>query len=130
MTMSSENKHYLETDETAKKRIAQAQELREQAKSGGLRFEAYLTPEIAVWVLEMVEKGIFIDPSEAVFVYMDEAKEIDEHEDLKQDILKKRIEAALENNTDKKRYSAEEIKERLQETKEKMTEPATWKKIR
>lgn len=44
--------------------------LRQQASEGGLKFEAYLPSGLAEWVLDMVEKGIFRDPAEAVFVYM------------------------------------------------------------
>src|SRR3546814_10695035 len=45
----------------------QAKALREQARAGGLRFEAYLTGDQADWLLERIERGMFADPSEAVF---------------------------------------------------------------
>ncbi len=35
--------------------IAQASHLKEAALAGGLRFEAYLPSELAVWFLEMIE---------------------------------------------------------------------------
>src|SRR3546814_8489822 len=44
----------------------QAKALREQARAGGLRFEAYLTGDQADWLLERIERGMFADPSEAV----------------------------------------------------------------
>jgi len=37
-----------------------------------LRFEAYLPPQLAEWLLERIEKGVFLDPREAVFVLLDE----------------------------------------------------------
>src|SRR3546814_11600934 len=43
----------------------QAQELREQARAGGLRFEAYLSGDPADWLVERIESGMFADPSEA-----------------------------------------------------------------
>src|SRR3546814_13247955 len=46
---------------------AQAESLREQARAGGLRFEAYLPPALADWLLEPNERGLFAAPSEAVF---------------------------------------------------------------
>src|SRR3546814_11601368 len=42
----------------------QAKALREQARAGGLRFEAYLTGDQADWLLERIERGMFADPSE------------------------------------------------------------------
>lgn len=45
--------------------IAQAGSLREQARKGGLRFEVFLPSGLAEWVLDLVERGVFTDPSEA-----------------------------------------------------------------
>lgn len=73
--MASE-KHWLETDKTAQQRVDQARSLKEQAKTGGLKFEAYLPSSLAEWVLDMVEDGVFLDPCEAIFVYMGQAKDI------------------------------------------------------
>src|SRR3546814_4408255 len=42
----------------------QAKALREQARAGGLRFEAYLPGDMADWLLAQVERGHFVDPSE------------------------------------------------------------------
>src|SRR3546814_2528070 len=50
----------------------QAKALREQARAGGLRFEAYLTGDQADWLLERIERGVFADPSEAVFAIRSE----------------------------------------------------------
>src|SRR3546814_2966211 len=36
----------------------QAKALREQARAGGLRFEAYLTGDQADWLLERIERGM------------------------------------------------------------------------
>ena len=49
----------------------QARALREQARTGGLRFEAYLPGDMADWLLAQVEQGHFVDPSEAVFAILD-----------------------------------------------------------
>src|SRR3546814_11255143 len=43
----------------------QAKALREQARAGGLRFEAYLTGHQADWLLERIERGLFADTSES-----------------------------------------------------------------
>jgi hypothetical protein len=39
-------------------RIAQAEALRQQAGKGGLRFEAYLPPDLAEWLLSLIERGV------------------------------------------------------------------------
>ena len=53
------------TPEQREESIARARSLRKQAAEGGLRFEAYLPPQLAEWLLERIEKGVFLDPSEA-----------------------------------------------------------------
>ena len=63
--------------------IAQAKALREQACKGGLRFEVFLPPGLAEWVLDFVERGVFVDPSEAVFVILGEHRDLEPHGDLR-----------------------------------------------
>jgi hypothetical protein len=38
--------------------------VRRQAAKGGLRFEAYLPPDLAEWVISLVEQDVFHSPSE------------------------------------------------------------------
>lgn len=123
------NKHWLETDETAQQRIDQARSLKDQAKTGGLKFEAYLTPDLAEWVLDMVEDGVFIDPCEAIFVYMGQAKDIEPHDDLKEEIIRRRIQQGIDSAESGKTYTTDEVRQHLQERADRMTEPALWKKI-
>jgi len=59
------------------KNIAQAKALRVQAEKGGLRFSAYLPPGLADWLLGLIEKGTFHDPSEAVFVILGEHQDLE-----------------------------------------------------
>ena len=40
-----------------------ARALREQVRAGGLRFEAYLPPALADWLLDHIERGMFADGS-------------------------------------------------------------------
>jgi len=75
---TSNKKLWMESDETARQRVEQAR-VKPQSSRGGLKFEAYLTPDLAVWVLDMVEQGIFLDPSEAVFVFMGQAKDMEKN---------------------------------------------------
>ena len=77
--------------------IAQAQALRKRAAKGGLRFEAYLPPQLAEWLLERIEKGVFLDPSEAAFVLFGENEELEPHKDLRQELLRRRLKAAIDD---------------------------------
>jgi hypothetical protein len=55
-----------------------------------LRFQAFLPPILALWILDRIERGVFTDPSEAVFVLLDEARELElePHQHLRQELLK------------------------------------------
>ena len=123
------NKHWKKTDETAQQRIDQARSLKDQAKTGGLKFETYLTPDLAEWVLDMVEEGSFIDPCEAVFVYMGQAKNIEPHDDLKKELLRRRIQEGIDDAEDRRTYTADEVQQHLEEVRRRRTAPAIWKKI-
>lgn len=62
-----------------------------------MRFEAYLPPKLALWLLDLIEQGKFLDPSEAVFVILGEHKELEPHADLRRELLKRSIEAAADD---------------------------------
>ena len=122
--MKKENQHFLETETTARERIEQARALKEQARKGGLRFEAYLPSSLAVWVLEMVEQGVFVDPSEAVFVLMGQASDLDPHDDLKDEILKRSLQKAVDNP----RPPITSLKEKMERWRHERVEPVVWEK--
>jgi hypothetical protein len=79
------------------KSIAQAKALQEQAEKGGLSFSAYLPPGLAGWLLGLVEKGIFHDPSEAVFVMLGEHRDLEPHADLRRELLSRSLQAAMDD---------------------------------
>lgn len=85
------------TEEEKAADIAQAVVLREQAGKGGLRFEAYLPPGLAEWVLDLVAHGVFADPSEAVFVIVGEHKDLAPHADLRRELLNRTLRAAMDD---------------------------------
>lgn len=58
---------------------AQAKALREQARAGELSFEAYLTNDLADWLLEQIERGRFADPREAVFLIVKNFIDMEPH---------------------------------------------------
>ena len=114
-----------ETPAAAAARVAQARALRERVATGGLRFEAYLPSDLALWVLDRVERGIFTSPSEAVFVLMGQARELDPHHDLRRELFCRMIDAAREGPF----IEAEEVWDRLEEEMREWTEPAMWRRI-
>ena len=69
--------------------IAQAKALREHASKGGLRFEVFLPSGLAEWMLDFVERGVFVDPCEAVFFILGEHKDLEPHHDLRTESLKR-----------------------------------------
>ncbi len=106
--------------------IAQAKALRQQASQGRLRFEAYLPPGLAEWVLDFVEHGVFTDPSEAVFVILGEHKDLEPHDDLREESLKLSLEAAM--NDPRPPVPMEEVMERMERlAAEPRPEAALWR---
>ena len=115
------------TAEERARDIALAKALKEQAAKGGLRFEAYLPFGLAEWVLDFVERGVFVDPSEAIFVILGEHKDLEPHADLRQEALKRRIQAAIDDP--RPRIPLEEVEERMKKRlAEPRPEPAIWRK--
>lgn len=103
----------------------QAQVVRDAAIDGGLRFQAYLPPELALWLLDRIEQGMFNDPSEAVFVLLDEARELEPHSDLRQELLKRRILRAADDPQPS--IPADEFMAKFDATRKKLRpEPAVW----
>ena len=127
--MGNDNRHWAESEVTAQQRVEQVQSLREQVRTGGLKFETYLTPDLAEWILDMVENGVFIDPSEAVFTFIQQAHDLDPHDDLKEEIVRRRIEQGIQSADEGRTYTMEEVREHLDELDKKRTASAVWTKI-
>ena len=106
----------------------QAKALRAQAAEGGLRFEAYLPPGLAEWLLEMIAEGQFLDPSEAAFVIFGEHRELSPHADLRRELLRRRLQATMDDP--RPGISIEEAFQKLREAiKQPRPAPAQWQKI-
>lgn len=107
--------------------IAQANALREQASADGLRFEVFLPSDLAVWVLDLVARGVFTDPGEAAFVMLQEQQDLEPHDDLRQEILHRSLLKSM--NDPHPGYSQEEVWEHLRgKLAEPRREPALWRK--
>src|SRR3546814_19049362 len=61
----------------------QAKALREHARAGGLRFQAYLPGDQADWLLERIERGLVPDPSEDVLPLVQHFIHLEPHKDLR-----------------------------------------------
>jgi hypothetical protein len=86
-----------ESAESAAPRRAQVSAIREQTRTGGLRFEAYLPPDLAGWLLDLIERGVFTDPGEATFVMLGEQRELEPHADLREEVLRRSLQAAIDD---------------------------------
>jgi len=103
----------------------QAQNVRHTATEGGLRFQAYLPPKLALWLLDRIEQGLFLDPSEAVFALFEEARELEPHLDLRQELLKRRILSVADDP--RPRIPADEFMAKFEAMRTKpRPEPAVW----
>ena len=93
----------------------------------GLRFEVFLLPGLAEWVLNFVERGVFADPGEAVFVMLREQKDLDPYDDLRREILKRSFDAAI--NDPRPPIAHEELQQNIRKRLgEPRPEPALWPK--
>lgn len=113
---------------------AQAKALRAQARAGGLRFEAYLPGDMADWLLERVEQGHFVDPSEAVFAIVKNFIDMEPHRDLRDELLRRILDESVARGLeDVKAGRVRPAEEVFDELRRKMAEPrpepARWEKI-
>jgi hypothetical protein len=101
----------------------------EQASKAGLKFEMYLVPSIAKWIIELIADGSFLDPSDALFNFLNEFKDFVEHKDLRSEVFKRTIQKSLDNiNAGGKIYTSEELSACLAEDQNNTIEPAVWVK--
>lgn len=107
---------------------AQAAALRDQAREGGLRFEAYLPPALADWMLERIERGTFADPSEAVFAIVGNFRELEPHHDLRDALLGRMLDASAAELGSARPADAvfAELREEMARPR---PEPARWQKV-
>ena len=103
----------------------QARALRAQAEADGLRFEAYLPSGLATWILDKIACGVFTSPSEAVFVMLGEQQELEPHADLRQEALRRILQAAMDDP--RPGIPADKVMRQFrQKLEEPQPEPAIW----
>ncbi|CAN7607212.1 hypothetical protein [Pararhizobium sp. LjRoot238] len=126
--MSTEDDDFFPPEYVAANK-AQAADLRPQAAERGLRFEGYLVPSVAEWVLAEVEQGRFRDPSEAVFVAMQVFMEMQSYPDLREELLRREIRKSLADEGPT--LSGEEVLANLKERMKRAggQKPPMWSKV-
>ena len=106
---------------------AQAKHLQAQARSGGLRFEVYLPPSLAVWLLDLIERDLFADPREAVFAILSEHRDMEPHTDLRAELLRRACQSAIDDP--RPLIPHEEVMKRLRTlSATPLPDPAVWRR--
>ena len=78
-------------------------------------------------MLDLIERGEFPDPSEAVFVILGEHRELEPHADLRQELLRRSCQA--ENDDPLPSLSGDELEAHFRELGDTpLSEPAVWQK--
>ena len=125
--MTEEAEQDWRTEAERESDIAHARSLREQARKGGLRFEVFLPSSLAEWLLDLVEEGVFTDPGEAAFVILGEYRDLEPHADLREEILRRTLQAAMDDPHPG--FTLDEVKERFDKLRsEPRADPAVWRR--
>jgi antitoxin ParD1/3/4 len=119
-------KHDELTDDNPAKRV-EAEALRAQACMGGLRFEAYLPPALADWMLERIARGMFADPAEAVFAIVGNFRDLERYGDLRNELLRRVLDASAAE-LESAGAGDEALAELHEEIARPRPEPARWEK--
>ena len=109
--------------------VAQARALRRDASRGGLRFEAFLPPALAGWLLDQIERGIFADPNDAIALIFEEHRELEPHADLRRELLQRTIQTAMDDP--RPPIAVDEVDKRLRaRAEERQPTAAVWRSAR
>lgn len=107
---------------------AQAALLRASAAKDGLRFDAYLPPALAAWVLDEIIAGRLADPSEAVFLAIQDMRDLTCHPAAREALLKAVLTDAMDQANEGKTLSSEEVRANLERHKAERQEPPRWQR--
>lgn len=107
----------------------QAARLKPAAEKAGLKFEAYLTPGDAEWVLARVENSVFLSPSELVSIAVHQFIEMHDYPDLRRELLHRTLQKAMDDPSPgiPMEEAFAEIRADIEEFKK--YEPARWEKV-
>lgn len=76
---------------------AQAEAIKPLASAHGLLFEGHFAPDVAAWVLDCIARGHFYSPSDAVSVAMRVFIELQNHPDLRAELLRREIQRSMDD---------------------------------
>jgi antitoxin ParD1/3/4 len=107
--------------------LAEAARLMPQAAAGGLRFEVFLPPQLATWVLESIARKDVLTPDEAVLVMLNEMQDLMKYPELRKELLRQSIMDAMDDPAPS--IPAEEVFAQLKARAEApRPEPAVWRR--
>ncbi len=87
-----------------------------------------LHPSWKDWLLDQIERGIFAGPSEAMFVILGEHRELEPHADLREELLRRTVQAAMDDP--RPSLSGNEVETQLRELADTpLPEAAVWRKV-
>lgn len=97
-----------------------------KCEKDGVKFEMFLTSDVAKFVMDLVNREIYVSPSEAVFWMMVEYQRYNKHQDLREEVQKREIEETIKESENGKLYSSIEVFASLAKSAALRNEPAVW----
>ncbi|MBO9516454.1 MAG: DUF2384 domain-containing protein [Porphyrobacter sp.] len=83
-----------------------------------------MPPDLAEWLLDLIEREAFTDPSEAVFVILREHSEVELHPDLREELLRRRMQAVIDHPA--LLDSGDDVRARHEYFAAQQRNPAVW----
>jgi antitoxin ParD1/3/4 len=104
-----------------------ARSLRDQATKVGLKFEAFLPSGLALWLLDKIEQGEFINPAQAAYELLKQTRELEPHADLRDELTRRSVQAAIDDP--RPPIDAEALMKKMEEIAKRPAEKAAvWEK--
>lgn len=100
-------------------------DFKDQAVQGGIRYQGYLSPSLAAWLLDRIDtENGFASPSEAAFIALQQLRDLSKHPDLQHELLRRTLDEAQQGPC----LESTDVMARLREKMNAVPEPAIWTK--
>jgi hypothetical protein len=107
---------------------AQARALFAQAASDGLRFEGYLPPPLATWILKKIAERVFPSPEAAILAIVSDHVQLDRLERLRQLMMERSL--ARSNGRPVPVQTLEDVAQEVVDEADRAGVPAYWHRNR